>query len=138
MTNNILSRKETDLLRKELVILQKARGITRKKELELSQGYWRCRASLSKIAWAIIEHKTEVGRRRAKDCPAFKHETQSQKDGGLGVPFASCNGRIGRPYSYDETRLFLQCCSDCRLKYEEIQTKMLILRVSNEARRRIY
>jgi hypothetical protein len=135
-----LKKKGTVDLVQEIKILKNARKLADVAMSNYNQEFWQARMARRNIQLGITSRRIEVGRRRALRCPAFKREKLPVVWGSLGSLYDifGCNGRTGRPYSSVKERLLLKCCSECKLPYGQIRTKMLMLKLDKENRRRLH
>lgn len=120
--------KHSDELEKDMVSLQTALVMTRKLGQKLQRQWWQSERAGRRIVSSLYTYKTEKGRRRAMECPAYGKWVQA---GGYEYP--QCNGRVGRPYTQLPEQLWHKLCSECKLPYDQIRTKAMILRMDGNS-----
>jgi len=126
LTRNILTNKTNEELQKDIKTLENALDKTKTKLKKLRKEYWHAEYARVTMQSAIKHRKMEIGKRRALGCPAF----------GQDNSHFYCDGKVGRPYSWDVDKLYL-LCYDCKLPYEQIRTKMLILKLDGQDRKEL-
>lgn len=131
-----VSTKSSKELKEEIKKAIKARKIIRAKENELIEETWKIKSGKCQLTWFLTAAREELGVRKAKVCKAFKEQV-IQDWGGLHLGRYSCMARdLASNTFMSKGDLYRKHCCTCKWKPNQVQTRMVILRIKNGRGRR--